>query len=242
MLKFLKNIVRGQVRNYGLLEDIRKKTDEINWSIIFNSAITDSSWFKIKSLYPGRWAAGYPLLYILFRVYNDIKPKKILEFGLGETSKLSYQYHEAFSESELIIIEQDQNWLNFFSTNIHNVISNTILLDIEYKNIGGFETKTYEGLIQKVSGKKFDFILVDGPWGSEHFSRYQIVEIVENGNLADEFVIIIDDYERKGEQETVAKLKDIFKIKNISFVEETYHGIKSTLLICSENYKFLTSL
>ncbi len=52
----------------------------------------------------------------------------------------------------------------------------------------------------------------------------------------------MDDYERTGEQETVKKLKEVFKNKGISFVEETYHGAKSTLLICSENYKFLTSL
>ncbi|WP_221394279.1 hypothetical protein [Dyadobacter sp. NIV53] len=140
-----------------------KKTDETNWSIIFNSAISGSTWFKKQSLYPGRWAAGYPFLYILFRVYNDIKPRNILEFGLGETSKLSYQYHEASVGSKLTIIEQDQNWLNFFSNTIHNVVPNTILLNLEYKSIEGFETKVYEGLLQKLNSEKFDFILVDGP-------------------------------------------------------------------------------
>lgn len=242
MLKHIKNVILGQIKSYDLLTDIRKKTDEITWSAIFNSAIIDSSWFKIKSLNPGRWAAGYPMLYILYRVYNDIKPKSILEFGLGETSKLSYQYHEAFPESELTIIEQDQNWLNFFSKNIHNVIPNTVLLDIEYRNVNGFETKTYDGLIEKVKGKKFDFILVDGPWGSDHFSRYQVVDLAENDHLADKFVIIIDDYDRKGEQETASKLREILKSKGITFVEEAYHGIKSTLLICSGSYKFLASL
>ena len=242
MLRHIKNIILGQIKSYDLLKDVRKKTDEITWSAIFNSAIIDSSWFKIKSLNPGRWAAGYPMLYILYRVYNDIKPKSILEFGLGETSKLSYQYHEAFPESELTIIEQDQNWLNFFSKNIHNVIPNTVLLDIEYRNVNGFETKTYDGLIKKVKGKKFDFILVDGPWGSDHFSRYQVIDLVENDHLAHEFVIIIDDYDRKGEQETASKLREVFKSKGIAFVEEAYHGAKSTLLICSESYKFLASL
>ena len=92
-------MVAGLFNGQALRYEMLKKTDELNWSAIFNSAISGSSWFKKQSLYPGRWAAGYPFLYILFRVYNDIKPKRILEFGLGETSKLSYQYIEAHPES-----------------------------------------------------------------------------------------------------------------------------------------------
>lgn len=242
MIQTIKKIVANQVNGYKTLNDIRKKTEEIYWGTVFNSAISDSNWFKVKTLNPGRWAAGYPLLYILYRVYNDINPKNILEFGLGETSKLSYQYLEAFPEANLTIIEQDLNWLNFFSNKIHNVVPNTILLDLEYRQIEGHETKTYNGLIGQLKEKKFDFVIVDGPWGSEHFSRYQIVDVIENGLLEDNFIIIMDDYERTGEQETIGKVRELLKKKGLLFVEGEYSGVKNTLLICSESYKFLISL
>jgi hypothetical protein len=242
MLKILKDIVKHQVKGHDAMTEIARKTDEIYWSAVFNSAIADSRWFLNKSLNPGRWAASYPFLYILYRVYNEIKPKNILEFGLGETSKLAYQYKEAFPEADLTIIEQDENWLKFFSANIHNVVPNTIVLDIEHRTVNGFTTKTYNGLLEKIGGRKFDLVLVDGPWGSDHFSRYQIVDIVENNLLAEQFIIIIDDCHRVGEKETARKVKDILKLQGVKFAEGMYSGVKDTLLICSENYKFLTSL
>lgn len=242
MLKVLRDIIAHQVRGYDAIKEINRKTDELQWAAVFNSAITDSKWFVNQSLNPGRWAASYPFLYILYRVYNEIKPKNILEFGLGETSKLSYQYCEAFPEAKLTIIEQDENWLNFFSSNIHNVVPNTLVLELEHKAVYGHTTKVYKDLVEKVAGNKFDFVLVDGPWGSERYSRYQIADIVENGLLADQFAIIIDDCHRQGERDTAAKVKELLKEKNVKFAEGMYSGVKDTLLICSENYKFLTSL
>lgn len=242
MFQKIKQTILNLARSPKAISEINAKTDEIYWSIVFNSAIADSTWFKTKSLNPGRWAAGYPLLYILYRVYNDIKPTSILEFGLGETSKLGYQYHHAFPQSSFTIIEQDEEWLRFFSNTVHNVNPNTVLLPIEQKKVGQFETKVYRGLTEKLLGKKFDLIIVDGPWGSQHYSRYQIIDVVENDLLAKDFVILFDDYDRPGEKETVSKLREVLKARNISFKEGLYWGMKGSILICSEKYKFLTSL
>lgn len=242
MLKIIRDVIAHQVRGYEALKEINRKADEVYWSAIFNSATTDSQWFLKKTLNPGRWAATYPFLYILYRIYNEMKPKNILEFGLGETSKVSYQYREAFPEAKLTIIEQDEKWLNFFANNIHNIIPNTLVLEVEDKTVCGYTTKVYKDLMQKLAGNKFDFIVVDGPWGSERYSRYQIADIVEGGLLADQFAIIIDDCQRRGERDTAAKVKELLRSKDVKFAEGMYSGVKDTLLICSENYKFLTSL
>ena len=66
--------------------------NEILWAEIFNSTIQDSLWFKDKSLSPGRWAAGYPFLYALYRTLNEKHPLNILELGMGQTTKLISQY------------------------------------------------------------------------------------------------------------------------------------------------------
>ncbi len=219
-----------------------KKLDEIYWSSVFNSSIAGSKWLINTSFNPGRWAAGYPMLYILFRIYNDIHPKNILEFGLGESTKLAYQYHSYFPNSTLKIIEQDEKWLQFFSNEIYDVISNTSILEIEKIKIQGQEVFQYQALIASLPKQKYDLIIIDGPWGSEHYSRYQIIDLLEEDLIASQFIIIMDDYERAGEKQTIAKLKESFNKKGIQYEETIYSGIKETYLICSKNYKFLTSL
>jgi len=224
------------------LVEVNKKLDEIYWANIFNNSISGSKWLTYQSFNPGRWAAGYQMLYIIFRIYDTIKPKNILEFGLGESSKLLYQYHISNQDASYKIIEQDHNWLNFFSKSTFDVSSHTVLLDIEKRIIHGQEVNMYKGLISKLEKEKFDFVIVDGPWGSNNYSRYQIVELLENNLISEQFVILIDDFERIGEQETVVKLKELLNQKGIKYFEGVYSGIKQTYLICSENFKFVTSL
>lgn len=218
------------------------RLDELNWANVFNSAIANSKWLHTQSFNPGRWAAGYPMLYILYRIYNDIKPKSILEFGLGESSKLAYQYLQSQPGVRLTIVEQDQNWLNFFSREVHDISANTIVLPVEKQDRFGFSVNQYKNLPEALSRQTYDCIIVDGPFGSEHYSRFQVVDLVTSKQLSDSFVIILDDYERVGEQETASKLREALIAQKIDYAEGVYAGAKQTLLICSANLKFLTSL
>ena len=59
---------------------------------VFNSTIADSEWLRYKSFSPGRWAVDYALLYTLYRTLTAMKPTKIIEFGLGQSSKMIHQY------------------------------------------------------------------------------------------------------------------------------------------------------
>jgi hypothetical protein len=219
-----------------------KKLDEIYWASVFNSAIKDSYWLEIASFNPGRWAAGFPMLYILFRVYNDAKPKSILEFGLGESSKLLYQYGEHHEGVEYQIIDHNEDWVSFFSSQIFDIKKKVLLLNLEKGDIQGFEVTQYQNLIPIIRHRKYDLIIVDGPYGSIHHSRPQVVEIAKNKLLADDFIIIVDDCERNGEQETLARLIEVLKNNQITFFQGYYTGIKQTCIICSKNYQFLTSL
>ena len=220
----------------------RCRQNEIYWGLVFNNAISDSYWLKNKSFSPGRWAAGYPLLYILFRIYNDVKPKSVLEFGLGESTKLLAQYKKHYPDVHFTVVEQDCNWLEFFCNEIYDIKQYSKIVEIEKKQIHGKESYYYKGVLNQISGMKYDFIVVDGPWGSDSFSRYQVVEIARNNLIADNFIIIVDDYERDGEKQTVQELRKVLKGKGIEFKESVYSGDKDSLLICSAKYSFLTSL
>lgn len=69
---------------------------------------------KIKLIEENSRAAGYPFLYILYRVLRDAKPKRILELGLGETTKLISQYAAANEDVEHFVVEHDLDWISFY--------------------------------------------------------------------------------------------------------------------------------
>lgn len=246
--KYYHKLVRLK-RDLGKLEKLAKdseqqkrKLDEIYWGMVFNNAITDSEWLHKKTINPGRWAAGYPMLYLLYRVLNETKPSSILEFGLGETTRLTYQYQRSFPATSLTIIEQDPNWLQFYSQGVFDVTNLVILLPISKQWVRQHEVWQYEGLADAVKDKKFGLIIVDGPWGSPRFSRYQVVELAASGALADDFIIILDDCDRKGEQDTMDALLSVLRQNGMAYEVGPYAGAKTTFVVCSPKYKFLLSL
>jgi hypothetical protein len=113
------NLIPSKIKNFTnqifeVTRATRIEVKELLWSRIFNDSICNTSWLKNKDLIPGRWAVGYPYLFVLFQALKVSKPKKILELGLGQTSKLISEYSEAFSDVKHIVVEHDDDWINFF--------------------------------------------------------------------------------------------------------------------------------
>lgn len=215
---------------------------ELLKSQIFHDTIVESEWLKFKSFSLGGWASDYGLLYTLYRIIDDIKPTSILEFGLGQSSKMIHQYSSFFEEVKAITIEHDLNWVNFFRKNIkQNYEVNITVLDLYEKKVKGHNTYAYDKLEQEILSCKFDLILVDAPYGTKHYSRSQIIDIVPQ-HLCDSFCIVIDDYNRKGERETVKELCKKLTDHNISFKSTILFGMKEHFLICSDDWGFLTTI
>lgn len=207
----------------------------------FSNAIQNSEWLKYKSFYPGRWAVEYTFLLTLFRIFEHHKFTNLLEFGLGQTSRMVHQY-AAFYNVPAITVEHDDEWINFTRKDTHNAYPiNVKVLPLEMVDYNGYKTRTYQGVKTAFENQKFDFILVDGPFGSEHYSRSQIIQLAEN-NLAETFCIIIDDCNRIGEQETVAEVESVLKKINVKYAINKYQGLSDYVVICSDNLKFLTSM
>lgn len=99
-------------------KDISRESRNINkeilWAETFNNTVSGSDWLKDKSFSPGRWAVGYQYLYAVYRILNTVKPKKILELGLGQSTKLLSQYAKANKEVKHIVVEHDQEWIDFY--------------------------------------------------------------------------------------------------------------------------------
>ncbi|MBQ6219896.1 MAG: hypothetical protein IJJ47_09205 [Methanosphaera sp.] len=224
---------------------IFKHVDEIRYAMVFNDTIKNSTWLKNQALSLNNGASNYSFMYILYRILNEIKPKNILELGLGQTSLMTSSYVQN-SGNKLTIIESNQEWIESFSNKMH--LSNNMNIkqvDIERFNFDNSENLRYKNLKSVLQDDKFDLIIIDGPQGFDHennnqmlkYSRSNIWDLISN--LEDDFIIIVDDYERQGERNTVKRLFNLLDSQNIDYYFNDFRGAKHQLVICSKKYKFL---
>jgi len=236
MIKSLikKNIYKITAPNYKNVSD---ELSELLWANIYHDTAKGKNWIKDLSISPCGMAINYSMLYLLTRVLSEYKINRILEFGLGQSSKFINTYLENENKSLIhLIIEHDKEWTNFFKKNIsvNSKITNLNLTN-DAANI-----QFYENLLANID-YNYDLYLIDGPRGLPRFSRYDICTIADKFKQDDQFIIIMDDYQREGEQETITKLKMILQSKKIVFFDKVYKGSKTQIMIVSEKYKFATS-
>lgn len=247
--KILERVEKQQVE--GLL-NIKKEVGvarraafEAVWSEIFISTINNCSWLKDRSFSPGRWAVGYPYLYVMFRILNEFKPKSILELGLGQSTKMIAQFAEAHKEVKHYIVEQDNSWVNFFTKDFQLPDnSEIVLLDYDFISYKGTEkVRVYKNFSSMFGNMQFDFISIDGPFGADmtHYSRIDILELLPNC-LSKNFIIMLDDYNRLPEQNTGIEIDNILKKNGIAFKSGIYSGDKDIKVWCSSNLSYYCSL
>ena len=235
-------VLENQRSILKFLDEYKRQNNELIKANIFNSSIVDSNWLKYKNFSPGNWAVDYSLLYTLFRILSDYEPKNIIEFGLGQSSKLIHQYGNFFTDVNAITIEHDIKWLDYFKNHINDSYPLSViqkeLKAIKYK---GNETLSYSGMDDVLKDKKYDLILIDGTYGSKNYSRPHILNYLPEC-LTNSFCIILDDYNRLGEKETNNEILDILNYNNIDHLNAINLGIKEHSLICSSDLSFLTTI
>lgn len=224
-------------------ENIKAQNAELEWAHIYHDTIRGRDWLEKLGISPGRWAGNYSFYYILVRILSDYKPKTILELGLGESSKVISSFvQNEFQDTAHVVIEQDKEWIDVFR-NRFVVSENSSILHLPLTNnkVQGFDVNGYENIAERISST-FDFYVVDGPFGSERYSRYDICLLAERLTLSNEFIILIDDYNRQGEIDTAITLINILKSKGINLFTSVYAGTKSQFIITTQKYRFACSL
>ena len=218
----------------------QKLLKEIQYSEVFGDTIIGSEWLFDKSFSLNNSAANYSFFYVLYRILNEVKPLNILELGLGQTTRMTTQYVSYYNDSKLQVIEDNQEWINRFSNSINlsdNIKINQV--DCIKVSIDSKECLKYKNLDNLLYEDLFDLIIVDGPLGfGQMYPRTNICDIVDY--IADDFVIIIDDYDRVGEQNTAKKLFEILNKKGIEFGNCVFCGFKYQLVIYSPKNIFVS--
>lgn len=228
-----------------LLKDVKNGQSEVLWGEIFRDTIVNSVWLKDKSFSPGRWAAGYPFLYALYRVLDEARPKQILELGLGQTTRMIGQYASAFEDVQHIVIEHDPEWIAFFKRSF-SFGKRTTLLQLPLEESAYLEDNkvlSYKGFTDALQGKTFDLISIDGPFGgnAKIYSRVDVLRLFPSC-LMDSFAVLLDDFDRQGERRTMAKMELNLKNHEIAYHVGRFIGQKETRILTSANWKFLCSM
>jgi len=228
-----------------MLKKIQNYYSELNFADLFHDTINNSAWLKDKSFSLHGWAANYSFIYMLYRILNNAKPGHILEMGMGQTSRLTSQYIAyCNSGATLDIIENDFGWISTYQPQLAQSERIKVhLCDLDIFVHENTECRKYKKLNEVIGGKKYDLIIIDGPYGgNQTMPRSNILEIIKNGNLADDFIIVFDDTERQGEQNTVKETLNILKEQNISFIMFSREGIKTQTYITSLTKSFVQYL
>lgn len=239
----IKNTIQRQKQILELTKISKQINNEVLWGHIYHDSIRGKLAIENLSLNVGRWAGNYSFFYILNRILFDCKPKKILDLGLGESSKFISTYCEHYDTScQHTIIEQDTEWLQVFNEKfILSKYSKVIHCPLTNKNINGFISNAYDNFDTSIESK-YDLYIIDGPFGSERFSRYDLVNHFTQIDNKHEFIIVFDDTDRVGETDTLKTMLNIFKEKNINVHVGEYEGIKKSTIIATDKYRFTKSL
>ena len=231
----IKALYKGQQEVLNLMR-------EIEWAHIFHDSIRGNKPIEELALNIGRWAGNYSFFYVLNRILSEYKPAKILDLGLGESSKLISVYlNHLLANSSHVIVEHDLAWIDSFNARFSLTDRSTLIhCPLKKIQINGFDSFSYDRFEERVN-ERFDLYIVDGPFGSDRFSRYNIMSLVSQFDVHDEFIIIMDDTNRQGEGDTLEAIKEALRKKGILFFSDNYVGNKTNSLIVTKKYKNATS-
>jgi hypothetical protein len=239
MIKKAKAIIHQLIKNQN---EIILQNRELEWAHVFHDSVKENDEIEKLGLHVGRWAGNYAFFYVLNRILSDCKPLRILELGLGESSKLisTYLIHY-LPNSYHLIIEHDDEWIKSFRSRF-NLASNSEIkkCEIDRMIVNNNEVIIYKDF-NNIIQENFDLYIIDGPFGSDRFSRYNIITLVERFE-SNEFIILFDDSHRIGEQDTIKIITELLNGKKINFYIASYSGLKSVTVIASEKFKYTTSL
>ena len=234
-----------------LLYQQQATSNEILFANIFHDTIIGSKWLQNQPFSPGRAAIGYPTLYALYRILDEFQPKNILELGLGQSTKMigSYVRWKVQQQEEChhIIVEHDRSWIDFFM-NSFELSSGTEVVQLDLKKVelddlqmGKTEVNMYDRFSERLNNQKYDLIFIDGPFGSPIYSRMDIIDLLPEC-LSDSFILMMDDAERDGEQNTLRMINNMLRESKIDISCNFYSGQKATAIITSRDLHFYCTM
>ena len=172
-------------------------------------------------------AASYALMYFLFRVFDEHEIRSVVEFGSGQTTRLIDRIKKAGTYH--VCYEHSAEWHALFAPRL--IGCDYRLRPLEEVITEGRRVQWYSD----VEARDFDLLLVDGPPGTDRFSRFGCVELIRS-HIAKDFLIVIDDAQRQGEQDTVAHIVNLLRKAELTFRFNQLHGRTTQTVIAGGRF------
>lgn len=244
-------IMKHNIELYDKEEFVRKEIsvskkyiDEVLVGMNFDRLIAESVWLTKKDFTVGGAAVSYKYLYLLYKILDSNKFHSLLDIGMGQTSKMMSQYVNYNSKASHIIIEDNEDWINFITPSLSlGDNSKIIRLQYEMKEYEDEMVRVYDGFYDMLKNYKFDYISVDAPIGIDmkKYSRIDVLDIIPEC-LDSSWIIMLDDVQREGELNTLSMVRDKLNKNGIMHVVHMFNGgeKKFAILASIDNQFFCT--
>jgi hypothetical protein len=185
--------------------------------------------------YPVSAAANHSLLYLITRSFLELPIKNVLELGAGQSSILISRLSSKPNKAESIrTVEHDQTWAADIQSKVGHPVH---VAPLQAKTVSGNRIRHYSGRYFDPS-VLYDFVLIDGPPASSPktaMNRIGAIDLVD-ANLAQDFVLIVDDTERRGEATLTKMIRETLRGKHKDFGESAVVAAKRQHVFASGAY------
>ncbi len=197
---------------------------EMLYERLFSNAL---SRFQLENrYYPTGVAANFSLMYILLRCITELPVQRVVELGCGQ-STLLLDALQPLRPIDITTLEHDREWARRFQCHVNHEI---IRADLVERVVQGRKTLVYDN--DTVLDTPLDLLLIDGPKGNSRHSRWAGLQWIENG-LDDDFIVVFDDAERRGEIDTIEKSLSLLRAQGRNFRTRFYKGLKWQFVVAA---------
>ncbi len=182
--------------------------------------------------FPVGGAANYSLLYLIQRIAMTFRPKRVLDVGCGQTTRLWDRLHGKGLVGDIVTLENDAGWAEHIGSGVEHAI---LVSGLAPAVIAGGVVETYDWGMARARGP-FDVIGVDGPLGTPRRSRAGVLSLLDE-QLPQDFVLFMDDCERPGEQETLGLIHDRLTAMGRDYAAGAIQAAKSQVVFAAGAYR-----
>lgn len=186
--------------------------------------------------YPVGSAANHGLLYAITRCFAEFPIASVLELGCGQSTLLLAELSRKLNQAAHIrSVDQDRQWADWMRSAVSHEIA---VAELVPKTIRGHAIQHYrDGYFD--TSKLYDLVIVDGPaalTAETETSRLGALEVIETA-LAPDFIVIVDDAERKGEGLLVDLMRSHLRESAQNFGETSIVAAKRQHIFCGGKFQ-----
>ncbi|MGK7297377.1 MAG: hypothetical protein ACNS61_16400 [Candidatus Wenzhouxiangella sp. M2_3B_020] len=184
-----------------------------------------------RPFHPVRSAATYSYLYLLLRICTELPVRRMLELGAGQSTLLLDDL-AAGGNLEVTTLEHDSDWAAHVGARCNQ--ARIVHSPLARRRIRGRQAEGYEAA--DAAQGPFDVLLVDGPRGQRRHSRRGALEFIDSA-MGQEFVIVFDDAERRGELDTIAEALKLLDARGTDYSTTLIRSVNSQFVIATRGMR-----